>query len=92
MRRVPAGYMASMTTTRQLLSRLYEINRHIDGLPPTGEERLRFEEVRDQIREALDHATKDGEVTAEWEAQAKHALSETEKLPIFLDTRAMPES
>ena len=89
---MPAGYTPSMTTTRQLLSRLYEINSHLDGLPPTGEERLRFEEVRDKVREALDKATEDGEVTAEWEAQAHHALSETEKLPIFLDTRAMPES
>lgn len=81
-----------MDTTRQLLSRLYEINTHLDGLPPTGIDRLRFEEARDQLRAALDHATESPDTTGEWEEQARHALTESEKLPIFLDTRAMPES
>ncbi len=81
-----------MTTTQELLARLHAINTHLDDLPSTGSDRLRYEEARDRIRHALDQVTESDGISAEWEAQARHALTETERLPIFLDTRAMPES
>ena len=81
-----------MTTTQELLARLHAVNTHLDELPPSGTDRLEYEEARDRLRHALDQVTESSGISTEWEAQAKHALTETERLPIFLDTRAMPES
>lgn len=92
MQPVGGGYTYLMTITQELLARLHAINTHLDDLPPTGSDRLEYEQARDQVRAALDQETKSSGISREWEAQARHALTETERLPIFLDTRAMPES